>query len=77
VAENGAKKSLGYSTRMEVDPHASGLLGCTFTFRIIGNDAGEIDGIAVDHRLAHTRSSLVTFDLHRCSFPAINFTSLI
>ena len=27
--------------------------------------AGEIDGVAVDHRLAHTRPGLVTFDLHR------------
>ena len=34
-----------------------------------GNDAGEINGLAVDHRLAHTRSGLVTFHLHRRSFP--------
>jgi hypothetical protein len=30
----------------------------------VGNDAGEIDGFAVDYRLAHTRPGLMTFDLH-------------
>src|SRR5215831_7924541 len=43
---------------------ASGLLCRAFAFRTIGNDAGQIDGIAVDHHLAHTWSGLVTFDLH-------------
>jgi hypothetical protein len=35
-----------------------------FSFRAVGNDAGEIDGVAVDYRLAHARPGLVTFDLH-------------
>jgi hypothetical protein len=38
-------------------------------FGHVSNDAGEIDSVAVDNRLAHTRSGLVTFDLHRHSFP--------
>jgi hypothetical protein len=50
---------------IDLRQNAFGLLGGTFAFRIIGNDALEIDGIAVDHRLAHARSGFVTFDLHR------------
>jgi hypothetical protein len=48
------------------------LLVCSATlFWAIGNYASEIDGVAVDYRLAHTRPGFVTFDLHRCSLPAV------
>ena len=48
------------------------LLVCSATllsFGLSGNYASEIDGVAVDYRLAHTRPGFVTFDLHRCSPP--------
>ena len=32
--------------------------------RVVGDDASEIDGVAVDHRLAHARPYFVTFDGH-------------
>src|SRR5262249_43561423 len=41
------------------------LLGHVFAFGAVGNDAREIHGVAVHHRLAHARRGLVTFDLHK------------
>ena len=41
-----------------------GLLGHALALGLVGDDAGEIDGIAVYDRLAHARPDFVTFDFH-------------
>src|SRR5215468_6651307 len=38
--------------KLSICDRTSGLFGRTFAFRIIGDDTGQIHGVAVDHRLA-------------------------
>src|SRR5689334_22891534 len=41
-----------------------GLLGRALALGLVGDDAGEIDGIAVDDDLAHARAGFETLDAH-------------
>src|SRR5688572_1662585 len=41
-----------------------GLVGHAAAGRLVGDDAGEIDGVAVDDDLAHARPGLKTLDGH-------------
>jgi hypothetical protein len=40
------------------------LLGHAFTGRLVGDDAGEVDGVAMDHDLAHARPGIETLNAH-------------
>src|SRR5664279_2862762 len=44
--------------------HVLRLLGHAFAGRVAGDDAGEIDGIAMDHDLAHAWPGIETLDGH-------------
>jgi hypothetical protein len=44
--------------------HLHGLLGHALARRRVGHDAGEIDGIAMDHDLAHARPGFETLNGH-------------
>ena len=44
--------------------HVLRLLGDAFAGRIAGDDAGEVDGVAVDDDLAHARAGIETLDGH-------------
>ena len=39
----------------------------------VGDDAGEIDRVAVDDSLAHARTGIVALDLHGVSFRGLIF----
>jgi hypothetical protein len=55
---------------VDLRKNAFGLLAHALTLGRVGDDTGEIDGIAVDYGLAHARPGVETLDCHGVSFQA-------
>ena len=75
LAESSLLLSVPAWARKAVDlrEDAFGLLAHALALGRVGDDAGEIDGIAVDHGLAHARPGVVALDCHGVSFRGLNF----